>query len=40
MQSLSRVRRSLVVSWILGAALAILAASSVFADGGGPLIPH
>lgn len=40
MFSFMRTRRSLVVAWVLGTALTLLASSSVFADGGGTLIPH
>jgi hypothetical protein len=38
--SLMRARRSLVMAWILGTALTLLAWSSVFADGGGTIVPH
>ena len=36
----TKVSRPIVVSWILGTALALLSAAAVLADGGGTLIPH
>jgi hypothetical protein len=35
-----RISRSIITSWILGAALALLSAAVVLASGGGTPIPH
>ncbi len=37
---LIRARRPVIVAWLAAAAMAVLSASSVLADGGGSLTPH